>query len=427
LWVFIAAAFVPVAAASPSSDELILAMLHNIQANGFNASPAVNQGLGGLWINWRTGTRPLAVNWNGSGTPDGAAVDPPRHDPLTDLRYLHALLLYKHQHRRDRQFDADVARMVPIVKLEFANSHNERGWIYDELIEMGNASGDLWYHQAARGLAEFYADKFYRPGIGVMYKTSSRHLHGYYRVDLALEAGCALIQAGTVFHEPAWAAKGRQIVKFVQEHAYVPEHHLYLHLMDEVVAADGTANPSQKIVREKVGHTNVDGGLVRMGEIGQAVTSMLHVYLAAHDAAFLRQATEVLDRLTADHNALGLWDARNLGYFGGIAFPGPDAKHPGQPRVAEGKKESGRQFHMLQAFHMANALTGNRYQAMEKLMLKVAAERAYFPEGRGIVYEMAPDWSLLTMKNGQREDWVTSEAMGVALLALLELGEDKPW
>lgn len=95
--------------------------------------------------------------------------------------------------------------------------------------------------------------------------------------------------------------------------------------------------------------------------------------------------------------------------------------------VLEGKKESGRQFHMLQAFHLADALTGNRYQAMEKLMLKVALAKAYYPQGRGIVYEMAPDWSLLTMKNGQREDWVTSEAMGVALLALLGLGEGKPW
>ena len=31
------------------------------------------------------------------------------------------------------------------------------------------------------------------------------------------------------------------------------------------------------------------------------------------------------------------------------------------------------------------------------------------------------------MKNGEREDWVTSEAMGVALLALLGLNEKGPW
>ena len=138
-----------------TADEVIVAMLRNIQTNGFNPNRAINGGLGGLWINWRTGSRPLATNWNGSGRPDGPEVDPPRHDVLTDLRYLHALLLFKHQHPGDIQFNADIARMAPIVKLEFGNSHNERGWIYDELIEMGNVSGDGWYLQAARGLAEF--------------------------------------------------------------------------------------------------------------------------------------------------------------------------------------------------------------------------------------------------------------------------------
>jgi hypothetical protein len=410
-----------------TADEVILAMLRNIQANGFNPHKAINNGLGGLWINWRTGSRPLTVNWNGSGSPDGPEIDPPRHDVLTDLRYLHALLLYKHQHPRDTQFDADIARMTPIVKLEFTNSHNERGWLYDELIEMGNVSGDAWYHQAARSLAKFYADKFYRPDVGVMYKISTKHSRGYYRVDLALEAGCALIQAGTVFHEPAWTAKGQQIVKFLYDHAYVPKYRLFFHIMDEVTLADGTANTNEKILREKVGHTHVDGGQVRMGEIGQTITSMLHVFVVTHDAAFLRQATGMLDQLTANTNALGLWDARNLGYRTGIAFPGPDAQHAGEPQVNDGKKESGRQFHMLQAFHLANSLTANRYQAMEQMMLKVALEKAYFPAGQGIVYEVAPDWTLLTMKNGERADWVTAEAMDVALLALLGLGEEKPW
>ncbi len=145
---------------SRTADEVIVAMLRNIQANGFNPNKAINNGLGGLWVNWRTGSRPLTTNWNGGGRPDGPEVDPPRHDVLTDLRYLHALLLYKHQHPNDAQFDADIARMTPIVKMEFGRSHNERGWLYDELTEMGNISGDAWYHQAARGLAAFYADKF---------------------------------------------------------------------------------------------------------------------------------------------------------------------------------------------------------------------------------------------------------------------------
>jgi hypothetical protein len=71
-----------------TAEEVILTMLRNIQANGFNPHRAINQGLGGLWINWRTGSRPLATNWNGSGQPDGPQVDRPRHDVLTDLRFV---------------------------------------------------------------------------------------------------------------------------------------------------------------------------------------------------------------------------------------------------------------------------------------------------------------------------------------------------
>jgi hypothetical protein len=411
----------------PAAEDVIRAMLQNIQHNGFNSHPRINNGLGGLWINWRTGSRPLATNFNGSGQPDGPQVDPPRHDVLTDLRFLHALRLYKHQHPRDAQFDGELARMTPIVKLEFDNSHNERGWIYDEFIDIGNLSGDAWFKQAARNLAQFYAETFYRAGVGVMYKTNAKHPRGYYRADLALEAGCALIQAGTLFGEPSWTAKGQQIVRFVYEHAYLPEYHVFLHLMDEVLLGDGTVNPNEKILREKVGHTNVDGGLVRMGEIGQEITSLLHVYLVIRDKTFLDRATDMLDRLSADPNTLGLWDAANLGYFNGIGFPGPDAGHPGKPSVSRSKKESGRQFHMLQAFHLANCLTGDRYRAMQQAMLEVTLKKAYFPAGRGMVYEMASDWSRLTMKNGQRADWVTSEAMRLALLALLGLNEKQPW
>ena len=127
---------------------------------------------------------------------------------------------------------------------------------------------------------------------------------------------------------------------------------------------------------------------------------MLHVYQVTHDAACLRQATDMLDQLTADPNALGLWDAQNLGYFTGIAFPGPTPASPGEPHVTRQKRER------AAIPYAAGLPRGQRrdrqsLSAMEGLMRKVALEKAYYPAGQGIVYEVAPDWSLLTMKNGQ--------------------------
>ncbi|HKD76652.1 MAG TPA: hypothetical protein VKB76_14205, partial [Ktedonobacterales bacterium] len=45
------------------TDALILDMLTNIKANGYNSATS------GLWINWRYGSNPLQTNFNGSGQP----------------------------------------------------------------------------------------------------------------------------------------------------------------------------------------------------------------------------------------------------------------------------------------------------------------------------------------------------------------------
>jgi hypothetical protein len=408
-----------------SADTVALAMLKNIQENGFNSDLRINGGLGGLWINWRTGSKPLLVNFNGSGSPD--KVDPPRHDELTDLRYLHNLLSWKHQHAQDTQFDGELKRFNAIVKREFANTHNERGWIYDELIDMWHLSGDNFFRDTARGLAEYYATKVIHADTGAIYKTSDKNPNGYYRVDNALETGCALVMAGAQFQQPDWSTKGERLVNFVYDHAYLRDEHIFLNLMDEVRLPGGAANPNEKIYREPFRNYEVDGGIVRFGNVGQEALSLLHAYLVTTNRIFLDRANDLLLPLTAGANQLGLWDAKSGGYFNGVEFDGPDFQHPGKPKLLGGKKESGRQFHMLQAFHVADELTSGKYQEMEDAMLHVLVDKAFYAPGQGIVYEMAPDWSLLKIKNGGVEDWVTSEAMGCAMLALFSLNEKEPW
>jgi hypothetical protein len=49
------------------------------------------------------------------------------------------------------------------------------------------------------------------------------------------------------------------------------------------------------------------------------------------------------------------------------------------------------------------------------------------PTTHGFVYLQAPDWSLLTAKKGGERDWVTTEAMGIALEALLSLERKETW
>ena len=75
---------------------------------------------------------------------------------------------------------------------------------------------------------------------------------------------------------------------------------------------------------------------------------------------------------------------------------------------------------MLQVLHLANTLTHNKYQTIEAQMRAVAVSKAYYAPGHGVLYEVKPDWTPL-MVNGQPEDWVTAEAMGIELEGLFTI------
>ncbi len=415
------------AATSHSGDAEILEMLNNVKTNGYNKNQAINNGLGGLWVNWRYGTHPLQTNMNGSGVPDNVDLNPPRHDPLTDIRYLRALWLYKSLHPKDTQFDSQIARYTSIVKYEFAIPQNERGWLYDLFINLYQLSNDGFYKQTAYSLAKYFYTQLYQPASGAIYKTSAEHPHGFSRVDLELETGSALIQAGTVFHEPAWKSAGQRVVQTVYTTAYLQHYHVFLSQIDNVLLPDGSLNPNPSIFRGKYGNTRIEGGSVRLGEVALEALSLLHVFIITHDQVFLDHALDILTPLTIDQNLLGLWDTRQQGYFEAATFRGPDFQHPGTPEINRKRKESGRQIQMLEAFRVANSLTHDRYQSMQDALLAVTTQKAYYATGYGFLYEETADWQPVRAKNGQLEDWVTSEAIGIALESLFSLSETHPW
>ena len=424
----------PAASAALTSgpvDEVVREVLLNISTSGFNPDPALNGGLGGLWINWRTGTNPLQANVNTSGTPNADLL---RHDYLTDLRYLHALWLYRAAHPADGQFDQQVTRFTRIIKAEFAHPAEDHGWVYDEFIDLYRLSSDRFYEEAAQSLAAHYA-RLFHPEVGAIYWVKADHVHGYYDADRAVEMAAALVQAGTTFRRPEWVDAGTRALSFVYAHAYLPQAHVVLFSLDNVLQADGNANPNETILRpngslsdaQLAAHLIRDGGVVEPDELAPIALSLLHAFQASHDRSLLAHAEDILDSLRADVNALGLWDPEGLGYFGAAIYPGPDFAHPGTPRVIRRFKESGRQIQLLEAFHVASGLTGGRYLEMEKAMTEVATKLAYYRPGRGYLYAQTADWKPLTLSNGVVSDWVTTEAMGCALEGLLSLEDPKPW
>lgn len=395
-------------------------ILNNMKTYGFDSDSSINNGLGGLWVNWRYGSNPLQVDVNGTGETDVVSGKMLRHDPLTDLRYIHNLWSYKVQNPNDHQFDSEIARYTPIIQKEFANSHNERGWLYDEFIALYNLSKDTFYKDTAISLVTAYAKNF-KSDIGIIYKTNSAHPQGSYRVDLVLEAGCALIQAGTLFRNDTWVQDGTSIINFIYKHAYIAQYHTFSDQMDQVLLPGGTVNAQEPFYYDATRtrqHYVVSGRQVQMGNISQMIISLLQVFQVTHNQDFLQKATDLLDPLSLPGNSLGMWDTTYGGYYFSASFTGNSPAQPGSVIISKTRKEAGRQVLMLEAFHLANQLDNQRYQDMEARMLDVAVKHIYIPAIHGVIYLANRDWTPPTFKNGTLNNMVTTEAMGAELESL---------
>jgi hypothetical protein len=68
---------------------------------------------------------------------------------------------------------------------------------------------------------------------------------------------------------------------------------------------------------------------------------------------------------------------------------------------------------------------------MQSQMLDVAVNKAFYAPGHGYLYEVNADWTPLVLKSGHdvigTQNWVTAEAMGIALEAMLSTQESSPW
>ncbi len=404
-------------------ERIVVTVLQNIRTNGFDAQ--ANDGLGGLWINWRYGTQPLETNFDDAGNAHGSSV-PPQQDRLVDLRYLHTLWLYKTQHRDDAQFDGELMKYTSIVKHEFSGQPDERGWVFDTLVDLYHLSHDAFYKHAAQAEVVFLDTKRFHRSVGAYYKTSRTHPRGYYPVDEALEAGCALLQAGSLFHHKQWTRDGKTILAFVYQHAFLRRYHVFVSYMDNVLLAKGKLNPTETFFRGKdLGGHLINGGRVSVGQAAQEILSLLHAYQVTRDKTLLDRAQELLAPFMARPNTLGLWDKHHLGYYAALTFPGKTIAHPGTPTLSKKTKESGRQLLMLEAFQVANTLTGGQYTGMVIAMEKVAVDKAFYAPGHGYLDQETADWKPRVLQTGanagEAEDWVTTEAMGIALEALLSL------
>ena len=331
-----------------------------------------------------------------------------RSDSANDLRLLENMYWYKASHPGDTSLDKYIARILPTVQREWGHTVLNKGWIYFTLLHMRNYSHDTayWNHTLLGWAASEY--KLLDPLLGVQHGpvdttagSDRQRLQDGYRVDHALETGLALVDAGTRFHHPEWIAAGHKAVQVVIKQAYDTHYHLFgrLYLIHD----------------PKFGSNKLLDPQARMGETGQEIEALIRAGAYTHTPAYLSLAKEMLDGLETSP----LRDPTNNGFYFKLYLAPYQGKITGA--IDKSIKEA-RQLHVLIAVHLANTVFNNRWANLEQSLIDVATQRLFLPAPvPGFSYRVLPNGQTYPCKTctaPHREDWVTSEADNIALVAL---------
>jgi hypothetical protein len=390
------------AARAPATAARIYDVLRDMSVKAFNPSAPPVSGArrpGGLFINWRgswngdSATATANTNIQESGVPDQEAGSASRHDPLTDLTYLVNLYAFQAIYPQDRQFVADAARIEPLVKQEWDTGSYYRCWVYFQFRDLDELRpGQGWGVIADRFAAAVYR-YYYNTQAGAI--ADPRH-DGVYRTDFAAECGAMLIDAGYREHNAAFTAAGNSALAHLVQRAQNPQTHLFP-LQMQLGPARDTVVQAQ----------------VTVGEEAQ----LLNAFLDAYDLTRNKSYLDAVVRATASmySPAIGLWDTVHGGFLFSVDADGSD--------LQAHYKESRQAWMLPLLAQLARIEHGGVWAAREQQMLTVVRGLLWQPSIDGYPYRVTPGFAIYQSTDGPghsrvTEDWVTSEAMGIACEAL---------
>ncbi len=393
-----------VAPTTLTPDDVVKQILLDENTNGWD--PRYQ----GILINWRRDDLSLV---NCSDKRCDKRGDATRHDPANDLRDLENLYWYRSRHPDNMAVNDYIARILPTVKREWGNTTMPKGWLYYILLRLDTYSGDHAYWdmtiqhwlQAQYKTTDLVLGVHHAPIDDIVSSTPkvTVTLDDGYRVDLDLELGLVLVDAGTRYHHPEWIAAGRQEVNIVIQQAFDTTYHLF--------------NRIYLVYDHRYGSRKVVDDEARMGENGQEIEALLRTGMYTKTTAYLQLAKEMLDALQASP----LHDTVHKGFYFKIFLRSLQGHSAGE--VNTSMKET-RQLHMLPSLVLANRVFSQRWAALEAEMLHMATtdDALFLPAPvPGYSYEILPDGHLFpcaTCQPAPTENWVSAEADNIGLEGL---------
>jgi hypothetical protein len=376
--------------------QRIAAILTQMDAKAFNPQappPSHSDGrIGGLFINWSytwngdLATAPDNTNFQTNGLTDSQAGIPMRHDPFTDLMYLRNLLGYRAANPTNHSFDADITKMTPVVKSDFATYSYYKCFLFNELNDL-----NLYAPQGGWAkMADAYANVIYANNYDQTLGTIVAESSGVYQATYASECAVALTESGRRQHNSAMALAGISTAKHLLHHAVDPTTHLL---------------PSE-LTAQSTGPDIVNQKRIKIGEEAQTLDSLLTMYDLTGNTAFLNAVQSAVTWLFASR----VHDATNGGFYFSIKSDGTG--------LEKAYKET-RQAWMLALLDHLDRLEPGQWSTQISEMSTVVISSLWGAAGDGYVYRVTPQFGLYTNHSGPGgsaviESWVTSESMGIA-------------
>jgi hypothetical protein len=404
----------------------------------------------GIYINWHR-DHPNQIN-NTSGGDFEERDTETRHDAQNDIRALQHYYWFKALHGGTDFFDPAIKRLLPTVKSKYARPSIAKGWLYYVLLrlrEYTDTSEDkeFWENAILHWGQNVY--NMIDHDLGVYYQTnmgncdcgsSTIYLDKAYRVDHQVEAGAAMVDAGTRFNKPEWVDAGYRQVLTAYEQAFSEDYGMFGRIFlfgnsGYKKNSDGT----KKVFDYSEFQNKLWDGQAKIGEVSEEADALLKAASVTTNSEIRDKFVEIATKML---NALRVQPVHDKMYGGFyqmmyVADSG-DGKKAG--KVMNTNKEM-RQASLLGTYNFANQILDNQWRDMEREMyytlvntISDSPRGMFLPDVEtsvgetingyrktlaGYTFHLQPDWSIYNSKD-VLENWVSNESNSLILLGLFE-------
>ena len=447
------------------ADSIAFETLVGISSYGWDPSNK------GILINWHR-DYPDRVNNTSGGAFDDRNGNT-RHDSQNDVRALQHYYWWKHLHKElyagasDAEkkglnyFDVAIARLLPTVKAKYAKTSSTKGWMYYVLLRLWEFCPEedkAFWEKSVRSWGENVMNEI-DPATGYFTMknlgncdcgTSTIYLDEVFRIDHQVQAGAALVHAGTIFNKPEWVKAGvRQFKATVDLGCFSETYGFFGRLFTlgdqqwQLDAAGKKINQKTHACKMKVWDPQV-----KIGEVSEEVDALMRAAEVTTDPEIKALFREYSAKMLSALRTQIVHDKDYAGFYQNMSMA--TACYGDAAGKLNGTKKEMRQASLLGTYNIANRYMDRQWLDMEKEMYYLITNRndlpltkttgdnlstlrgmylynnepadtheellnSYRKSRAGYTFELESDWRLRNPGN-----WVSNESNSLILLGIFE-------